>query len=1090
MIPDRPTAHRLAAGESKTFGAELTAGRHWWLRVEQIGIDVVLEVKDPAGKPVLRIDNPIHREGIESLLLTPAITGAYRIEIHPREVGAPPGRFTLRLEELSSEGPLRLRGESAVTEAGRLWAEGGKDGTEAIAARLHEAIDAFRRAGESHREAMTLLTLGGLFEELDDYPQALQYYKRALDLFRALDETSGVAATLDRLGLVHGWIGDNGRAREALEEALALRRRLGRGEAITRNNLCLVLQRSGRFEAAGRCYEEALGLARTGDDPALVANLLNNLGGIEQNLGEPTQAIAYYRQAVALHRANGDTLGEAVTLNNLGFYHHGLGDVEEALLHYAPALELFEERGELYWQARTLNNIGFGYLALGEHERARSYLLRALPLRRTVGDLAGEAVTLRNLGRAAAGLGQPVQAVAFLRRALALSEELGDERGAATARQLMGEVELSLGRTESALHHLELALATQRQMGARLGQAEVLTLLSDAHRKLGDRSRALTAGEQALELHRRIRHPLGEIAALTALARAERDGRRLEAAAGHLETAVGTLEGLRGNLGDPNQRASFLASQRLVYRLYVDTLMALHRRSPAAGHDLQALELSERSRSWSLLALLEAAGAGPAQAAEPELGERLRDARQRFAAKTRQQLRVLGREHSQAEARAAEEELYTALTELDTVRAELRRADPRFDSLNRAEPLKVSEIQELLDEGTVLLEILLGEERSFLWWVTPTAVAVHELPPQQTLEELARKAYRLLADPHRSPAALREALDALGKSLLGPVAQRLRDQRLVIVADGALHLLPFAALTLPSAPGAVGPPQPPQPVISRHEVVNLPSASVLAAQRRELAGAGKGARGAPRVAIFADPVFEGDDPRLSSEGKETSEPSPGALAEGRGREEVGLRSGGRLKIENLERLPHSRREAQAIAAQLPPEAVHLALDTDARREQLLGDQLAGYDILHFATHGFVHPEAPELSGLVLSQVDAGGGEIDGFLGLYDVANLRLSARLVVLSGCGTALGKEVSGEGLVGLPRGFLYAGVPRIVASLWQVRDRATAELMTHFYRSLLVEGASPAAALRSAQLALREERRWRDPFFWAAFTLQGDWR
>jgi tetratricopeptide (TPR) repeat protein len=1038
-IPAAAGVRPLTPGGADLVPVELAAGKHWLISVEQAGIDAVVAVKDPRGRSVLAVDSPLGREGTETLLLTPKTAGRYGVEVRCEEKGAPAGRYEIHLQELpaaTAADRLRLRAEAAVTDAGRLYRQRTAAARKEAQARLGAAREDFRALGDERRQAETLWTLARLLEELDGSREAAERYQQALALFRAVDDGPGMAATLDGLGMASSSLGENPRAQGYLEEALALRRRLGQPEAGTRNDLCLVLQRQGRFRAAGACYETALALARELKDRALEATVLNNLGGIDQNLGEPAGAIAHFQQALELQRALGNELGEGAILNNLGFYDQGLGEVEEALLQYGSALAIFERLGNRSWQARTLNNIGFAYLALGELERARSYLLRALPLRRAVGDRSGEAVTLRNLGRAALGLGQPVQALAFLRRALENSLALSDRRGAATAHKLLGEIAAAQGRFTDARGDLELALASQRQMGGRQEEAEVLTLLSGVHRGLGELPVAEALAGQALALHRAVRNPLGEIAALTALARTERAQGRFAAVADHLRTALAALESLHGHLGDPDQKAAFLASQREVYELYVETLMELHRRTPTAGHDRAALEASERAHSRSLLALLEEAGAGLGRRVEPALRKRLRDARRRFAAKTSLQLQVLGRDCSAEEARTAEQDLYGALTELDNARAELRRQDPRYAKLEGAETLEASAIRALLDDDTVLLEFLLGEDRSFLWWVTPSSVTAFELPSGERITRLAEEVYRGVSDAQGSAAATRGALGALGRMLLGPVADRLRGQRLVIVADGALHLVPFAALTLPGG----------EPVISRHEVVNLPSASVLALQRREPAAPSPAA---PTVAVFADPALDARD-----------------------------------------RLPMTRLEAKSIAAQVPAERLLLALGSDARRERVVDGELKPYQILHFATHGVLNPQTPELSGLMLSRVDAAGAEIDGFLGLYDVASLDLSARLVVLSGCHTALGKQVRGEGLVGLSRGFLYAGVPRVVASLWQVRDRATAELMARFYRGMLGEGSTPAAALRAAQLAVRQERRWRDPYFWAAFTLQGDWR
>jgi CHAT domain-containing protein len=289
--------------------------------------------------------------------------------------------------------------------------------------------------------------------------------------------------------------------------------------------------------------------------------------------------------------------------------------------------------------------------------------------------------------------------------------------------------------------------------------------------------------------------------------------------------------------------------------------------------------------------------------------------------------------------------------------------------------------------------------------------------------------------------------------------------------------VPFGALPHPSrGAGAV-------PLVVSQEVVSLPSASSLALLRRDLAGRAT----APKlVAVLSDPVFRADDPRVRSvRGREPASP-PEATPSGSALE----RSASDIGFARLERLRFSRREADAITALAPPGTSLMALDFAASRATAMSPSLADYRIVHLAAHGFLNSRHPELSGIALSLVDEAGQAQDGFLRLHDLYNLKLGADLVVLSACQTALGQEVKGEGLVGLTRGFFYAGSPRVVASLWSVRDEATAVLMSRFYRALLKDGVSPSAALRSAQVSLRKEPRWRAPYYWAGFILQGEWR
>jgi CHAT domain-containing protein len=337
------------------------------------------------------------------------------------------------------------------------------------------------------------------------------------------------------------------------------------------------------------------------------------------------------------------------------------------------------------------------------------------------------------------------------------------------------------------------------------------------------------------------------------------------------------------------------------------------------------------------------------------------------------------------------------------------------------------------------------------------------------VEAAARRFSAACSDGGTDPAIVSKVGAVLGKMLLGPVAREIHGKRVAIVPEGALLYIPFAALPSPESG---------DPLVTGHVVVSAPSATTLAILRREAAG-----RTAPerRVAVLADPVFDPRDPRV---GRIASASAPSADAG----DEL-TRSVKDAGLVRLDRLSASRKEAEAIGELAGARRTLMALDFRASRATATSPEVANAGILHFASHAILDGRHPELSGIVLSLVDESGRPVDGFLQTRDVYALHLSADLVVLSACQTAVGKEVRGEGLLGLSRGFMYAGAPRIVASLWKVPDRATAELMKRFYEGILREGLPPAAALRSAQEAVRRDKRWSNPWYWAAFTLQGDW-
>jgi CHAT domain-containing protein len=418
----------------------------------------------------------------------------------------------------------------------------------------------------------------------------------------------------------------------------------------------------------------------------------------------------------------------------------------------------------------------------------------------------------------------------------------------------------------------------------------------------------------------------------------------------------------------------------------------------------------------------------------------------------------------------------------------------------------------VLDPDTLLLEYSLGDNASHLFAVSQTSITSYRLPKRAEIEAAARRVRDLLIAPQPQPgdteakyqARIKEArvnywpqAAELSRMLLGPVAPQLGRKRLAIVADGALQYIPFAALPEPSAgnDGGRNSVAEPQPLFVEHEIVSLPSASTLATLRRETAGRKPAEKS---LAVLADPVFTDDDTRVTRNvGK------AGAKEETRSADsdEIDVakwqlvRSGQETGVIGAEgafgRLINTRREAAAILALVPEQERKQALDFEASRTTALKPELGEYRIVHIATHGMLNNVHPELSGLVLSLVDAAGQHQDGFLRLQDIYNLKLSAELVVLSACQTGLGKEIKGEGLIGLTRGFMYAGAPRVVASLWKVDDRATSELMKRFYQGMLgPEALRPAGALRQAQLSIWKQKQWRKPYYWAAFVLQGEWK
>jgi CHAT domain-containing protein/tetratricopeptide (TPR) repeat protein len=915
------------------------------------------------------------------------------------------------------------------------------------------------------------------------------------------------------------------------EEALPHWRAAGdlAGEAETTGSIGEIHLMLGEFQKALTRLELALPLFRAVPDTKKAAHTLANLGYAYDNLGEKQKAVAYYSQALEILRAINDDYGEAATLSNLGLLYQSIGELQKALAHYFQALPLARALKEQFGEATILNGIGAVYTRLRETDKALSYLTQALQRWQEVKNAWGEAATLNNFGYNYERQDETQKALDYFDRALRRWREIGNPGGEAGTLTNIGRLYDKMGQKQQALDSLGKALTLYQKIKSPDGIANVFTAIGNVHYSLKDLPPALEHYQRALPLVRTMGDRDGEANILHGIARVERDLGRLSAAREHIETALKLRESIRGEVAGQEVRAAYLASFQSYYELYLDILIRQHQQQPAEGHDATALHVSERARARSLVETLVEARADIRRGVESALLARENELQQRLNAKEQYRRQLLSRKPTEEQVAAADEEIEDLMIQYQEIQAQIRATSPSYAALTQPQPLSLREIQQqVLDDETILLEYALGEQRSFLWAVTPTTINSFVLPKRATLDSLARRVYDLLTARNQSlpneteeqkemrfaqtDREFSEAAAALSQALLRPVAELIGTKRLLIVSDGALQYLPFGILPVISNQLSVNS-KPSlktdhwslntdywslttdyRPLILDHEIVHLPSASVLAILRRELAGRQPAAK---TVAVLADPVFASHDARVKRGKDKFSKPAADStlVAEAPILESALVRSVREMGItdsgEELPRLLFSRREAEGIMRHVPAGEGKKAVDFTANRATATNPELSRYRIVHFATHGLLNSKQPELSGIVLSLVDEQGKPQDGFLRLHEIYNLNLPADLVVLSACQTGLGKEIKGEGLVGLTRGFMYAGAARVVASLWSVKDDATAELMKRFYEKMLVrEKLRPAAALRAAQVEMWDTKRWRAPYFWAGFVLQGEWR
>ena len=1032
-----PIKRRIEPKTTHLYRTQLVAGQYFRAIVDKQGADVTVTLIAPSGQEIIKAKTNTEEQGVVPISLIADASGEYRITVS-LNTKAVAGNYELRIEA------LRMPTQSDINQA--------------YAERLYwDAEQLFSQPSQESRQ------------------KALQKFEQALPMFQVLGDLNFERFCFHMVGFIY--------------------------------------HLSSELQKALECYERARILSIKLGDKSIESSLLINIGGVYDILGEPQKALEYYSQSLAtsLELNNANLQGEA--LNNIGVIYYSLSETEKAIDYYNQALKLRIENGAPAKVAAILNNIANVYAIMGEQERALGYLKEALDLRQKAKDMRGEANTLYYIGYTYASLGDMTKALEYYNQALPLRRAVGDRRGEALTLKNIGVALNSRGELQQALTYLSQALDLQRTIKDRRSEALTLEHIGSVHTQSGDFVLANQFYNEALTASQAVGDKRIEATALKGMARVARERGDLDSSRKYIEESIAKIETVRGQV-DIQMRASFTGVQHSAYEFYIDLLMRMHRVNPAQELDRAALQVSERSRARSLLESLSETSANIRQGIDVELLKRERTLSQQINAKAERLMQARGQQNAKDRVSALNKELYELEDQYAQTQAAIRKANPGYAAITQPQPLDVPAIQKELDENTLLLEYALGEERSYVWVVTNNSLTSYELPKQSEIKPVAQQVYEALtartlvvngetppvrqARITKADAQFTEASTKLSAMLLAPLASQLGNKRLVIVADGALQYVPFGALPEMVGGGrwlVVGKKQnqPPatnhQPLILNHEIISLPSASVIGVMRKELAGRTV----APKMlAVIADPVFSSDDERAKISQNKLAR-TASVTTEARGIVHTEEKPAGDQKMSGglkIPRLPYTHQEADQIFALAPKASSFRATDFKASRATVTDPELGKYRYLHFATHGLLDSEKPGLSSLVLSMLDEQGQPQDGFFRAHELYNLKLPAELVVLSACQTGLGKEIKGEGLVGLTRGFMYAGAARVIVSLWSVNDKATAELMTKLYQSMLQKGESPAAALRSAQVAMWKQKQWNAPYYWAAFTLQGEWR
>jgi len=1047
----------IGPGETHAYRLPIVSAQYLKLVAKPRTVDLALTLLGPDGTVLAEADGPGGSTKRELLSLVSSVSGTGRLVVVRRDQGDRRG-YRVELAEqrpARDDDALRVKAERLYAEAVHRRSLGSADEMRAALQVLEQALPLWRQIGDRNGESDTLTQIGLSHRSLGDLDAALTELTRSAAIAESQSYLDGLAEALNGQALIDKRQGRVDAALEKYHRALVIAEERGSAEqrAKVLQNLGMLHFDRGETRQALERFELALPLWQATGELGEEANTTQSVGLIylwyRGELGKATQ---YFERASELSQEAGDRRTQGSALLNLAGTYRRRRQLQRALVSYREAADRLRALGDPYLRAVSLEALGSLYFDLGDLDRAAHHYREAEMVYREQADMAAEASVLTSIGLLEQQRGDLQSARSYFERALASSEILRNRRTEGLSRHRLGSLLRVAGDLKAAKESLHRALELRQEVGDRSEEAQVLLDLGACESEQGDAVAAAGHFARARELARAVESPALEAASLLRWAAHDRNAGDLMAALDKLEAAGRIIESTASSVLSRDLRATYFGSQRTHAELYIDVLMRLAALESDGAFERMALEASEWARARSLLDLLAEGRIELRTGVSPELKEK--EAKlDEGALWTRGRLAAL-LASSQADALQVtrlRQELADLGERRQEIEEEIRQRHPRYSTLRYPRPLRLPQVQELLDDRSALLEYFLGTDRSFLFVVKRSSLNCYRLPPAREIAGLVERLREALGTPQRKRlGGYISASHRLYELLIAPAEGALEGMAgLIIIPDRALHLLPFEVLLTQSARpdgSARGLPF----LILRHSITYAPSASVLSSLRSSSEPRQPAADGALRFLAFADP-----------------DSSP-------------------LQAPALDPLPGARREVLEIANLYPSREVAVFLGADANEENVKSNgRLEDALRIHFATHGIVDPTLPELTALVLAaRTDSAE---DGLLHLDEIFDLKTTADVVVLSGCDTGLGRQVTGEGLIGLTQAFFYAGTRSVIVSLWPVSDAASPLLMPDFYRRL-EEGASKAEALRQTKLHLLDSDQWSHPFYWAQFILMGD--
>lgn len=961
----------------------------------------------------------------------------------PREYKAAADGYLSAIQGLQSPSALQAYGQHAAAAVLYDWIQdwtSARSWAQAAAKSYRQTGDSYDAARANALEAAAFMELALTYRSVNTGSQGAQ--RTASALRQARGELAAVAAFHTQRG-------------ETFDQALAL------------NNMGLGFYYEGLNDEAIRSYRDALTLFNRLGEARWKAIALQNIALADYELGRIEDAIAQYAHLLQLPTQNTDPIVHAAILNNSALANWLGGNMDVALRQYADALDLERKLQNAREQARSLFGIGSVYETLGDSDRALDFYRQTLSLRSADLDARGRAASLRSTANVLRSQGHAQEALAMHNEALSLAST-GAQRAPIRIQQAR-DLE-ALGQNDSALRQVNSVIG-EKDSGRKVVHAQALLERAKIRISKNELVGAETDLRSAIATFAAADSPVDEFSSWVTLAHAQHQRGAAQQALDSLTHALKLAEEVRLQSASPELRASLLQPLRPAFDLKIALLAERYFASPPKPEAAQsirtalnALSTAEQARARAF-ADFERFDVGQS----PIFADLLKQRRAIY--------RELAARHYQLEVRRDrlvddDERVRGIRSDITALRVRLDETDAQINAEAAHTPMGVVRDKWSLDRrsiptDTAIVEYWTGDETTIAWVITHDSLQMVNLGLSTKITDAVRAFLASLRGLGSVPIATRLSESAHVYSLIiQPLVRHIANRRtLVFVADGALHYAPFAAL---SASGG----DRPRFLVESHDIAMAPSVRILLDQSAQLrAPTAKG----DRMLLVADPVYATDDDRLRS----TAPMRNVYVAHTDVRRTVFRDSGGAP----LPRLVATAQEAATIASLLRPDQVDRLEGFTATKDRFLAAPLDRYRLIHVASHAITDAQIPGLSALAFSAFDPRGRALDNLVFAADFMTLRLNADLVILSACDTALGKSVSGEGLIGLRYIALARGANAVVASLWEVPDRATAELMSSFYRSFLAGHVSVASALSQAMRSMLSGSR-PDPSEWGSFT------